>query len=284
MKLDGRLIADTILDNLQKTVAELKKKDIIPTLAVIQVGDDPASTAYIRQKQKAADQIGAMLIHKKLPENCSAQSINVTIQQCNNDPSVHGIILQRPLPTPLNAQSISLCSAILSSKDVDGFLPNSAYPVPVAAAVEKILETMHQFENPAEDQKKFYEWLKSKKVVVLGRGDTAGKPIAEALIKRGSNVTIVHSQTPHPDDVIRAADIVISCVGRPNVVRRDNIKIGSILLSVGLWRNGEGRLHGDYEEDEVKDVASYFMPTPGGVGPVNVAALMTNLVSAASLL
>ena len=123
-----------------------------------------------------------------------------------------------------------------------------------------------------------------RKIVVIGRGETAGKPIAEALIKRGYDISVVHSQTPNPDEIIKTADIVISCVGRPHVVRRHNIKKETILISVGLSRDSEGKLHGDYEEDEIEDIASFYTPTPGGVGPVNVACLMANLVKAASKL
>lgn len=271
MRIDGKTIAEAILKNLTREVVMLKQKGVNPTLAVIQVGDDPASTTYIRQKQKASDKIGAILIHKKLPKNTSFQSINETIQQCNNDSSIHGIIVQRPLPKNLHADTIRL------SKDVDGFLPNSPYPVPVAAAVITILKQLTG-SRPVKKQGE------TPSIVVLGRGDTAGKPVAEALIKRGYNISIVHSQTPKPDDQIRAADIVVSCVGKPNVVRHDNIKTGVILLSVGISRDRKGKLHGDYQEDEIKDVAAFYTPTPGGIGPVNVACLMKNFVQAASKL
>lgn len=274
MKIDGKALADKILNDLSLSVVKLKEKGATPTLAVIQVGDDPASTAYIRQKQKASDEIGAILIHKKLPKNTSFQSINETIQQCNNDSSIHGIIVQRPLPGTLSDAGAAVTN-IVPSKDVDGFLPNSPYPVPVAAAVITILKQLTG-SRPVKKQGE------TPSIVVLGKGDTAGKPIAEALIKRGYNISIVHSQTPKPDDIIRAADIVISCVGKPNVVRHDNIKTGAILLSVGISRNSDGTLSGDYEEEGIKDVASFFTPTPGGVGPVNVACLMANLVEAAS--
>ncbi|MEK9143953.1 MAG: bifunctional 5,10-methylenetetrahydrofolate dehydrogenase/5,10-methenyltetrahydrofolate cyclohydrolase [Patescibacteria group bacterium] len=271
MKIDGRTIADAILNSLTQEVSKLKQQGITPNLAVIQVGDDPGSTAYIRQKQKTADKIGAKLILCHQPSAISDQQLQKIIENFNNDPLIHGIIVQRPLPKNLHADHIRL------SKDVDGFLPNSPYPVPVAAAVLMILE---QLTGPGPVKKQG----QAPSIVVIGRGETAGKPIADALIKRGSNVTIVHSQTPKPDDAIRAADIVISCVGKPNVVRRDNVKENVVLVSVGIFRDNEGKLHGDYEEDEIKDIASSYTPTPGGVGPVNVAALMTNLVAAASKL
>lgn len=260
MRVDGKVLAEKILDDLVSKVTSLKQQGITPTLAVIQVGDDPGSTAYIRQKQKSAERIGAKLIHNHQPLAISNQQLQKIIEKYNNDPNIHGLIVQRPLPDTLRAEHIRL------SKDVDGFLPNSPYPVPVASAVLTILD---QLTGPGP--------VKKPSIVVLGRGETAGKPIANALIKRGSNVTIVHSQTPKPDDAIRAADIVISCVGRPNVVRRDNVKENVVLVSVGIFRNHDGKLHGDYEEEEIKDIASFYTPTPGGVGPINVACLMVNL-------
>lgn len=271
MRIDGKAIADGILENLRAQVSALKQQGITPTLAVIQVGDDPGSNAYIKQKQKAADQIGAKILLSHQSSAISLQTLQNIIQQYNDDQSVHGIIVQRPLPKTLHA------SNILPSKDVDGFLTNSPYPVPVATAVLAILERSHpDFSRVRPFQK--------RRIVVIGRGETAGKPIADALIKLESHVTIIHSQTTNTDDIIKNGDIVISCVGKPNVVRRDNIKEGSVLLSVGITRGSDGKLHGDYEEEEIKDVASFYTPTPGGVGPVNVACLMANLVKAASKL
>lgn len=307
MKIDGKAIADGILDGLRTQVNALKRQGITPTLAVIQVGDNPASTAYIKQKKKAADQIGVKLILSHQPlaslelrpasrpggrsgSAVSYQRIQNIIGKYSSDSSIHSVILQRPLPGPLAEESLSLCSAILLSKDVDGFLPNSPYPVPVAAAALEILRvtfsliTYHvSLEEALKKQSSelvLQEWLITKKIVILGRGETAGKPIAEALIRQGCAITVVHSQTPHPDDAIRACDIVISCVGKGNVVRRDNVKQGAILIGVGIRRDNDGKLHGDFDEDEIKDIVSYYTPTPGGVGPVNVACLMQNLVLA----
>ena len=286
MKIDGKALADKILSDLSLEVVKLKKKGVTPTLAVIQVGDDPGSTAYIRQKQKAAERIGAKLILSRQPSpsglgtraislgarDKSYQQLQERIKQENHDPAIHGFIIQQPLPDALGDVA-TLLNLINPKKDVDGFLPNSPYPVPVAAAVITIFKV-----------KPFDNWLCQKSIVVIGRGETAGKPIADALIKRGCTVSIIHSQTKNPDAIIKSSDIIISCVGKPNIVRRDNIKEGAILVSVGLWRDSQGKLHGDYEEDEIKDVASFYTPTPGGVGPVNVACLMTNLVQAASKL
>ncbi len=273
-------MAESMLDELRTQVNALKQGGVTPTLAVIQVGDDPGSSAYIRQKQKAAEHLGATLIHSHQSSAISRQQLETTIKKYSADTSVHGIILQRPLPGTLERAGASLANIDLS-KDIDGFLPNSPYPVPVAQAVLTILRFVFSQSDPLDPLDTFDAWLKKKQIVILGRGETAGKPIAEALIKKGCNVTVVHSQTPNPNEIITSGDIVLSCVGKPNVVRRDNIKKGAILTSVGLWRDESRKLHGDYEEEEIKDIASFYTPTPGGVGPVNVAALMTNLVHAA---
>ena len=306
MKIDGRAIADKILNDLKPQVAELKAKGVTPAMAVILVSDDPASLSFIKQKQKAAEAIGAKVILKQLPATTTTDQLRSTIQQFNNDNNVHGIIIQRPLPKESQIDRTVL-NEVAARKDIDGFVPNSPFPVPVAAAVLIILENVYflishsrarpparqESGNPdsdknwipdrgaGDDMKEFDHWLKTKCSAVLGRGETAGKPIAETLIKNGCNVEVVHSQTENPDDILRVVDIAVSCVGKATIVRRDNFKPESILISVGLWRDGEGKLHGDYEEDEVKDVASYYTPTPGGVGPVNVACLMKNLVLAA---
>ena len=248
MKIDGRAIADKILTSLPKT-------RVTPTLAVIQVGDGESSSTYIAQKKKAAERIGAKLIHTKFPLTVSTEKIKKTIEQYNNDSSVHGVILQRPLPPHL----YKMIQIILSAKDVDGFLPNSPYTPPVAAAVMTILNEIH---------------VPSGRCVVIGRGETAGKPIADTLRKKGWTVEAVHSQTENPAEVIKGAHVVISCVGKGKVVTRGMVHKDTILIGVG---------RGDYDEDEIKDIVAYYTPTPGGVGPVNVACLMQNLVKACTI-
>lgn len=270
MRIDGKEIANTILDSLASKVAALKKHGITPTLAVIQVGDDPASTAYINQKKKAAERIGAVLIHEKLPADCTYQRVTMLLREYTANPKIHGIIVQQPLPGTLRDAEATIAT-IVREKDVDGFLSNSPYKVPVAMAVQKILEEIFHHSS----------FMIHNSIVVIGRGETAGKPIANALTDRGCQTTVIHSQTKNPDAIIKSADIVISCVGKPNIVRRDNIKNNAVLVSVGIWRDENGKLHGDYEEDAIKDIAKAYTPTPGGVGPVNVACLMQNLVSAA---
>lgn len=293
MKIDGKAIAETMLSGLAGQVSELKKLGVTPTMAVILVGNDPASLSYIKQKQNAAEKIGAKLIVKTLDSGLRTQELKTIIEDFNTDPSIHGIIIQRPLPKETKIDT-AILNGVGPRKDVDGFVPGSPYTVPVAGAVLTILKhiisqppntnpqiPLREASDHDEADKQFEKWLMSKTIVVIGRGETAGSPIADLLLKKGCNVTVVHSQTKTPDKITKTADIIISCVGKENVVRRENMKKDAVLLSVGIWRDDKGKLHGDYNEEGITDIARFYTPTPGGVGPVNVACLMQNLVLAA---
>lgn len=288
MRIDGKAFAEAILSDLTKKVTILKEQGVTPTLAVILVGNDPGSLSYVKQKQKAAEKIGARLVLSAQGLEFSKKELQKLIEKYNSDPSVHGLIVQRPLPAAMG-DCAKILNQIKPQKDVDGFVPCSPYEVPVAAAVLKILEEVHSEFMIHYSSKKistkdtpieFLSWLRKQNVVIVGRGKTAGKPITETLSSQGCKVTVVHSQTPDPKKIMQKADILISCVGKQRVVTEDTIKPGAILVSVGLSRDNEGKLHGDYEEDQIKDIAFFYTPTPGGVGPVNVACLMLNLVRA----
>ncbi len=285
MRIDGRQIAERILNQLAGETAQLKQKGVTPTLAVILVGADPGSLSYIKQKQNAAAKIGASVLFKQLPQETSTAQLKALIAEYNQNRSVHGLIVQRPLPKTL-VGATEILNSVLPQKDVDGFVPNSPFPVPVVAAVFTILEEIFNIEkfshtNSALTNLSFAAWLKNQCVAVVGRGETAGKPIADALGQTGCTLSVVHSQTQHPEEVIRKLNIVISCAGKPRVVTPQMLAPRTILISVGIWRDANGKLHGDYEEEEIKEIAAYYTPTPGGVGPVNVASLMQNLVKAA---
>lgn len=272
MLIDGKAIADQILAKLSKDVFVLKARNITPTLAVILVGDDPASLAYIKQKQKAADFIGARVVFSHLSSDIIKRDLQQIITQYNNDPNIHGFIIQRPVPD--NFSHILIYEKMNINKDVDGFLPNSPFSVPVAIAVEEILQNAKCQTRLPDGQ------VLNAKCVVIGRGETAGKPIADHLMKLGFTPTIIHSQTPNPEQIIKSADIIISCVGKEKVITSENITQGVILISVGIWRDELGKLHGDYDETDIESKASYYTPTPKGIGPVNVACLMQNLIKA----
>lgn len=278
MRIDGREIAREILDTLTIDVAKLKAKGITPTLAVILVGDDPSSLSFIKQKKKAGETIGADVIFSHQPLGFSNQQLRDLIDEYNTDPKVHGIIIQRPVP----GIDSTILTMVTPTKDVDGFVVGTKFEVPVALAVVKILEEIHKtgfwIKSGMTD---FTEWLKTKNIVAVGRGETAGGPIAAYLGKLHCATTTIHSQTPHPEELLKHADIVISCSGKRGILTRDTIKPNTILVGVGVGRDDEQKLQGDYNEEEIQNIASYYTPTPGGVGPVNVACLMENVVKAA---
>lgn len=276
MKIDGRAIADAILDELKTPAAALGKLDRQPTLVVILIGDDPGSLSYIRQKQKAAETVGIRLIFEHLDANPVQLPVTLTslIDKYNSDPAVHALIIQRPVPG-LNPTEMGLLQTIKPGKDVDGFVPVSKFIVPVAAAVWKILDQIYK---PAQ----LSQLLQTKTVVVIGRGDTAGKPISEYL-SRYCTTSVINSQTPNPNRITATADIIISCVGKPDILGPHNIKPGATLISVGLSRGTNGKLVGDYDQEKISGIAGFYTPTPGGVGPVNVACLMANVIQAASI-
>lgn len=278
MVVDGKEIAGSILTKLTETVKTLKKGGITPTLAVILVGDDMGSLSYIKQKQKAGERIGARVIFDHLPEKTTKETLASAIAHYNNDPEVHGLIVQRPVPIPGVEDTLA---SVVPSKDVDGFVPNSPFEVPVARGVIEILQNIHQKLRDAQlDKKDFKSWLNGQAIAVIGRGETAGKPIALTLAKYDCATSIIHSQTPNPKTILKNSTVIIGCAGKKHIITKSAVTRGVILIAVGIWRDKEGKLHGDYEPEDIEGVASFYTPTPGGVGPVNVACLMHNLIDA----
>lgn len=275
MEINGKEIAKEILDELTVRVQKLKDKGVTPTLAIILVGDNPQSIAYIEQKELKASRIGVKVIIKKLPTNTPQSIILKTIEQFNNDSNVHGIIVQRPVKG-VNSQVLN--EAVLPEKDVDGFNSQSKFDYPIAKAVLVTLEQIYG-SNKKIDQ--FYDYLRKTQIVLIGKGETGGFPIMQTFKKHQIPFKIIDSHTHNPSLIIRNADIVISAVGEPGVIKPDALKKGVILVSVGLSKGNDGKMHGDYNEEEIKNIASFYTPTPGGVGPVNVAMLLTNLIESA---
>jgi methylenetetrahydrofolate dehydrogenase (NADP+)/methenyltetrahydrofolate cyclohydrolase len=281
MIIDGKVLADTILTRLKSTVTSLKIRGCTPTLAVILVGDNAASLSYIKQKEKAAINIGAKVILEQLPGNVSPTILSSAIAHYNNDASIHGLIIQRPIPEGIGKVG-DILSRVAPTKDIDGFIPNSPFEPPVARAVLTILEHVHgHLVGQGLVNNDFIAWLTSQSIAIVGRGETAGKPIADTLKRYNCATFIIHSHTNNPKKVLQNATIIVSCVGKPRIITRSLIQPGVILISLGIWSDQQGKLHGDYEPEEVKSIASFYTPTPGGVGPVNVACLMNNLTDAA---
>ncbi len=266
MKIDGKEIAQKILRELELKVKKLQEKNINPTLAIIIVGNDPASVAYVKRKEIKAEEVGIKTITKSFEEKISEKDLLAVIQQFNNDKNIHGIIVQQPLPNHINTEIIT--QAVDPKKDVDGFLPNSEFEEPIANAVLESLKNI------------FTEPLKSKKIMVIGKGETGGKPVINLLKKIGINPEIIDSKTQNPGNITKNADIIIVAVGKPNTIKPEMLKKGVILIGIGISRGRDGKLVGDYDEGQIKDIASFYTPTPGGIGPINIAMLLKNVVMA----
>ncbi len=276
MKIDGKRIAQEILEDLKKKVEEFKKKGITPHLYIITLTIDSASQAYVSQKEKKGREIGAKITVENLPFNTKTEELLRKIEKLNNDKNVHGIIIQRPLPPQIEEKKIA--EAISPKKDVDGFHIYSDFSPPVGLSVIKILEDVYNLE---EENLNFDGWLKSKKIVVVGSGVTAGGPVIKTFGRIAVKPQVITSTNENKEEILKNSDIVICAVGKPNIISKSDIKKGAILVGIGMFKGRDERFHGDYEEEDIKNTASFYTPTPGGVGPVNVAMLLSNLVKSA---
>lgn len=273
MKFDGRTRAAALYEELKEKVdQQIKTTHIRPSLDVYLVGENPSSLSFIKQKKNAAERIGAALnLHQY--SDISYDEFRVALEKSNHSPDIHGIVIQRPLPEK-NHDLTPLLQTIVREKDIDGFLPDSPFEVPVAEGVLEILREISRMSHAASVKK----FLQNKTIVVLGRGVTAGAPIARMIERQGKTPIVIHSKTIDPKTIMKSADILISCVGQKHTITKDDLKPDALLIGVGLSRNEDGTYSGDYDEKEIEEVASSYTPTPGGVGPVNVACLMKNLV------
>jgi len=277
MKIDGRAIAEKILNQLKKRVAILKRRNIIPCLVVIRVGNDPATTSYIAQKEKMVNSIGGKITIYNYPNGVLEKKLLDNLQTFRKQKNIHGIIVQLPLPKHIDQEKLLL--AIDPKKDIDGFHPKSDFHMPIADAVTELLE--HVFINISHKQQSFVEWLKKQNIVVIGKGKTGGKPIINLLKQQNIQPFVIDSKTMHPEKWTAKADVIISAVGKGKILTRDMVKKGVVLIGIGMRKGMDNKFYGDYNENEIKDVASWYTPIPGGVGPVNAAKLMENLVTAA---
>jgi methylenetetrahydrofolate dehydrogenase (NADP+)/methenyltetrahydrofolate cyclohydrolase len=283
MLIDGKAIAEQIFADLKQRVATL---NFTPKLAVILVGEDPASEAYVNQKQLKAGNINAEVEILQYPIETTTETLLDKIHFLNQDSTIHGIIVQRPLPSHIHPDTLQ--EAIIESKDIDGFKPGSPFYVPVVLATLRILNEIQANDSspsspsgPSRPSDDLTLWLKSKSIVLLGKGSTAGRPLMDYFNEMGIPFQLVDSKTEHPSDITKQADIIITSVGKGSIITPDMIKPGVSLIGIGIHRGEDGKLHGDYEEEQIKDIAAFYTPTPGGVGPVNVAMLLENLITAA---
>lgn len=287
MIINGKEIAAKILDRLKEDIKSgVKAGKTAPKLVVVSVGHNKATEQFIQNKQKAASHIGAEFKHIHFKKSPRFEEFIRTISTIGYDPEVTAMIVQRPLPA--NLASDTLTNYIAPQKEIEGFAKKSPHIPPLGLAVLTILKYIY---NPANKEnidnilvniKKDTQFIKSfikrKKIILIGRGETGGAPIGKTLSDLKINYININSQTPNPEGFIQESDIIISAVGKKMVTPK-NIKHGCILLSVGLHQDGDNWV-GDYDEKEIADIASHYTPTPGGLGPLNVAYLMYNLVHA----
>ncbi len=271
--LDGKFVEKKILSEAKRKVNALKKKKITPMLKVIQVGGDPASSVYVKRKIKSANFVGIDSEHVKLSEKTSKKKLLNLINSLNLDSSVHGVLLQLPLPKHLKIPN--LMELIIPEKDVDGFHPINQGRVLlgedalVACTPQGIMRLFKEYKID----------LVGKNVVIIGRSNIVGKPLASLLINASATVTICHSKTKNLKEFTRKADIVIVAVGKPKLLKASMVKKGVIVIDVGINRVN-GKLCGDVDFDNVKKKASFITPVPGGVGRLTTACLMLNTIKA----
>lgn len=276
--IDGKAVSQSVKDRIKEEVAELKvKHGVVPGLAVIIVGDNPASRIYVNNKKKACEYVGFDSYEYALPEETTEQELLELIQKLNNDEKIDGILCQLPLPKHIDENVI--INSIAPNKDVDAFHPvnvgkimigdYSFLPCTPAGVMELIASTGVE--------------IKGKECVVVGRSNIVGKPMSMLLLHKSGTVTICHSKTKDLKAECKRADILVAAVGVPNLIKGDMIKEGAVVIDVGMNRLENGKLCGDVEFESASKAAGYITPVPGGVGPMTIAMLMQNTLTAAKV-
>jgi len=273
--IDGIALSRQIRTDVAARVQTLRARGVTPGLAVILVGDDPASAVYVRNKVKACGETGMHSVLETFPASMTEAELLARVEALNQDPSIHGILVQLPLPPHMDAQKV--IEAISPRKDVDGFHVASAgalmtglpgfWPCTPYGCM-KMLESIN------------YD-LRGKHAVVIGRSNIVGKPMAMMLLQKSATVTICHSATANLKGMTLQADVIVAAVGKRNLVTADMVKPGAVVLDVGMNRDDQGKLCGDVDFAGVREVASWITPVPGGVGPMTITMLMANTLDAA---
>lgn len=274
--IDGVSLSKQLREDVAKRTAALKSQGLTPGLAVVLVGDNPASQVYVRNKVKACEDAGLHSVLEKYDASMTESELLARVEALNNDPAIHGILVQLPLPKHINDHKV--IEAISPSKDVDGFHVASAGALMVGETGFKACTPygcMKMLESIGMKD------LRGKHAVVIGRSNIVGKPMALMLLQANATVTITHSGTADLGAMTRQADIVVAAVGKRNVLTTDMVKPGAVVIDVGMNRNDEGKLCGDVDFEGVKQVAGYITPVPGGVGPMTITMLLVNTLEAA---
>ena len=277
LRIDGKKISTEIKDELKEKVKAYKESGVEITLAVIQVGEDPASTVYVGNKKKACEYIGINSLSYELPDTITEEELLDKIRELNERKDVNGILVQLPLPKHINEDAV--IRAIAPEKDVDGFHPQSVgklsigEPGFVSCTPAGIIQLLKRSNISIE----------GKECVVIGRSNIVGKPISQLLLRENGTVTICHSRTKNLKEVTKRADILVVAIGKPLFVTRDYVKEGAVVIDVGIHRDAQNKLCGDVDYADVEPIASAITPVPGGVGPMTIEMLMNNCVEAVEL-
>ena len=277
MIIDGKAISLQIKDELKEKVSRMKAEGKEVTLAVIQVGDNPASCVYVRNKKKGCEYIGIGSLSYELPEETTQEELLSLIEELNNRKDVNGILVQLPLPGHIDEDTV--IKAIAPCKDVDGFHPQSVgalcigQPGFVSCTPAGIIQLL----------KRSGIEIAGKECVVLGRSNIVGKPMSLLLLRENATVTIAHSRTKNLQEVTKRADILIVAVGKPKMVTKDYVKEGAVVIDVGINRDADNKICGDVDYEDVAPVCSAITPVPGGVGPMTIAMLLNNCIESVKL-
>lgn len=271
--LDGKATASDLLEDVTNKISKLKAKGIVPGLAVILVGDNPASQVYVRNKRKKAEKLGINFVLKELPKDSTQEEVLQLVEQFNHDEKINGILVQSPLPKQIDEEKV--IRMIDPKKDVDGLhsqnlgllFGNIKQYYPVACTPKGVITLLNKYQINVD----------GKNVVIVGRSKLVGKPLLALLNNLNATVTLAHSHTHNLEEITKKADILIATVGKIGVITDNMVKPGAVVIDVGINRNSDGKLVGDVA-DNVKEVASYITPVPGGVGPMTVATLMEQVV------
>ncbi|WP_163652809.1 bifunctional methylenetetrahydrofolate dehydrogenase/methenyltetrahydrofolate cyclohydrolase FolD [Listeria sp. PSOL-1] len=274
--IDGKKLAKEIQERVTKEVSELVRQGKKPGLAVVLVGDNQASRTYVRNKQKRTEECGMKSVLIELPENVSEEKLLKTVEELNQDESIHGILVQLPLPKHISEEKV--IDTISQKKDVDGFHPanvgnlfigkETLVPCTPAGIIELIKSTSTKIEG--------------KRAVVIGRSNIVGKPVAQLLLQENATVTIAHSRTKDLPEVASEADILVVATGLAKFVKKNYVKQGAVVIDVGMDRDENNKLCGDVDFDDVLEKAGFITPVPGGVGPMTIAMLLMNTLKAAT--
>ncbi len=274
--IDGKQLAQKRREEVKLAVEELKTKGIVPGLAVILVGEDPASQVYVRNKEKACHEVGFYSEVHRLPADTTQEALLQLIDRLNNDDKIHGLLVQLPVPKHIDEKAV--IHAISPRKDVDGFLPENLgslligepafEPCTPKGCIDLIKETGID--------------ITGKKAVVVGRSNIVGKPVAMMLLREHATVTICHSKTKNLKEELLAADIVVAAIGKANFITGDMIKDGAVVIDVGINRLENGKMAGDVDRASLEDRDCWLTPVPGGVGPMTITMLMKNTLESAT--